>query len=145
ARRPHPLAAVDAPSLRRDPPGDGEGGLGRAAPPRLAAADAPRLDRAASRPGRLMAGRTYVIGAGLAGLAAAVRLAERGRAVTLIEGAGQVGGRCRSYEDTALGMTIDNGNHLVLSGNHATHAYLRTLGALDRLAGPKDATFDFCD
>ncbi len=92
-----------------------------------------------------MTGRAYVIGAGLAGLAAAVRLASRGRAVTLIEGAGQAGGRCRSYEDAALGMTIDNGNHLVLSGNHATHDYLRTLGTLDRLAGPKQAAFEFCD
>jgi squalene-associated FAD-dependent desaturase len=92
-----------------------------------------------------MSGRAYVIGAGLAGLSAAVRLAERGRPVTLLEGAGQVGGRCRSYEDAALGMTIDNGNHLVLSGNHATHDYLRTLGSVDRLAGPKDALFDFCD
>jgi squalene-associated FAD-dependent desaturase len=92
-----------------------------------------------------MGGRTYVIGAGLAGLSAAVRLAERGHAVVLIEGAGQAGGRCRSYVDTTLGMTIDNGNHLVLSGNHATYDYLRTLGTVDRLAGPKDALFDFCD
>jgi squalene-associated FAD-dependent desaturase len=92
-----------------------------------------------------MGGRAYVIGAGLAGLSAAVRLAGRGRPVTLIEGAGQVGGRCRSYEDAALGMTIDNGNHLVLSGNHATHDYLRALGTVARLAGPKDARFDFCD
>jgi squalene-associated FAD-dependent desaturase len=92
-----------------------------------------------------MGGRTYVIGAGLAGLSAAVRLAGRGRAVVLIEGAGQAGGRCRSYVDATLGMTIDNGNHLVLSGNHATHDFLRTLGTVDRLAGPKDAVFDFCD
>jgi squalene-associated FAD-dependent desaturase len=92
-----------------------------------------------------MDGRTYVIGAGLAGLSAAVRLAERGRSVVLIEGAGQAGGRCRSYFDAALGMTIDNGNHFVLSGNHATHDYLRTLGSLDRLAGPKEAVWDFCD
>jgi squalene-associated FAD-dependent desaturase len=42
-------------------------------------------------------------------------------------------------------MLIDNGNHLVLSGNRATHEYLRTLGSLDRLAGPKEAVFDFCD
>ncbi|HVM98683.1 MAG TPA: hydroxysqualene dehydroxylase HpnE [Caulobacteraceae bacterium] len=90
-------------------------------------------------------GRVYVVGAGLAGLSAAARLASRGREVVLIEGAGQAGGRCRSYEDAALGMTIDNGNHLVLSGNHATHAYLKTLGTLGRLAGPKEAVFDFCD
>jgi hydroxysqualene dehydroxylase len=92
-----------------------------------------------------MSGRTYVIGAGLAGLSAAVRLAERGRPVVLIEGAGQVGGRCRSYFDAAMGMTIDNGNHFILSGNHAAHDYLRTLGALDHLAGPKEASWDFCD
>jgi len=92
-----------------------------------------------------MTAKTYVIGAGLAGLSAAVRLAGRGRPVVLIEGAGQAGGRCRSYEDASLGMTIDNGNHLVLSGNHATYDYLRALGTEDRLAGPKDALFDFCD
>jgi hydroxysqualene dehydroxylase len=92
-----------------------------------------------------MGGRIYVIGAGLAGLSAAVRLAGRGRQVVLIEGAGQAGGRCRSYVDATLGMIIDNGNHLVLSGNHATHDFLRTLGAVDRLAGPTDAVFDFCD
>ena len=90
-------------------------------------------------------GKVYVVGAGLAGLSAAVRLAGRGRRVVLIEGAGQAGGRCRSYEDATLGMTIDNGNHLVLSGNHATHAYLKTLRTLDRLAGPPEARFDFCD
>jgi hydroxysqualene dehydroxylase len=92
-----------------------------------------------------MAGTVYVIGAGLAGLSAAVRLAGRGARVVLIEGAGQVGGRCRSYFDATLGMTIDNGNHFVLSGNHATRDYLRTLGALDRLVGPKEAVWDFCD
>ena len=75
-----------------------------------------------------MDGKTYVVGAGLAGLSAAVRLAGRGRRVVLIEGAAQVGGRCRSYDDAALGMTIDNGNHLVLSGNHATYDYLRAIG-----------------
>lgn len=90
-------------------------------------------------------GRVYVVGAGLAGLSAAVRLAGRGREVTVLETAGQAGGRCRSYFDASLGMTLDNGNHLVLSGNHATHDYLRAVGALDRLAGPKDAAFDFFD
>jgi squalene-associated FAD-dependent desaturase len=63
----------------------------------------------------------------------------------VLEAAGQAGGRCRSFFDATLGMTIDNGNHLVLSGNHATHAYLRAIGAEDRLAGPKEAAFDFCD
>jgi squalene-associated FAD-dependent desaturase len=93
----------------------------------------------------MTSGKVYVVGAGLAGLSAAVRLAGRGVPVVLIEGAGQAGGRCRSYADATLGMTIDNGNHLVLSGNHATFDYLRAIGAEDRLAGPKETVFDFCD
>jgi squalene-associated FAD-dependent desaturase len=87
----------------------------------------------------------HVIGAGLAGLSAAVRLAARGAAVIVHEAAPQAGGRCRSYRDAALDMVIDNGNHLVLSGNHATLDYLRTIGAEDRLVGAASAAFDFID
>ena len=42
-------------------------------------------------------------------------------------------------------MTIDNGNHLLLSGNHAALRYLRLLGAEDRLVGPPKAEFPFFD
>jgi squalene-associated FAD-dependent desaturase len=87
----------------------------------------------------------YVIGAGLAGLSAAVRIAERGADVTVIEASAQAGGRCRSYYDAVLEMTLDNGNHLVLSGNHATFDYLRAIGAETRLVGPDEATLDFHD
>ena len=90
-------------------------------------------------------GLVYVVGAGLAGLSAAVALASKGARVVLIEGAGQAGGRCRSYFDATLGQVIDNGNHLVLSGNHATHDYLRNIGAVGRLAGPEVARFAFAD
>lgn len=92
-----------------------------------------------------MTGRAYVIGAGLAGLSAATILAGRGAAVTLIEAAGQAGGRCRSYFDSAMGGVIDNGNHLVLSGNRAVHDYQRRIGATDALTGPARAEFDFVD
>src|SRR6185295_6086820 len=56
----------------------------------------------------LMTRTVHVIGAGLAGLAAAVKLAARGEGVALHEAAGQAGGRCRSYHDPALDMVIDN-------------------------------------
>ena len=87
----------------------------------------------------------HVIGAGLSGLAAAVRLAERGENVIVHEAARQAGGRCRSYHDQQLDMVIDNGNHLLLSANHAALAYLNTIGAADRLTGPKTSEFAFMD
>ncbi len=90
-------------------------------------------------------GKVFVIGAGLAGLSAATILAARGVAVTLIEAAGQAGGRCRSYYDAAIGGTIDNGNHLVLSGNRAVRDYRTRIGARDTLIGPPRALFAFVD
>lgn len=89
--------------------------------------------------------RAHVVGAGLGGLAAAVALVRAGYAVEVSEAAAQAGGRCRSYHDAQLGLTIDNGNHLVLSGNRAVAAYLDEIGASDRLSGPEAAVFDFAD
>jgi len=87
----------------------------------------------------------HVVGAGLAGLAAAVRLAARGVAVLVHEAAGVAGGRCRSYHDPLLDMVIDNGNHLLLSGNHAALSYLEAIGSKRGLAGPTAADFAFVD
>ena len=86
----------------------------------------------------------HVIGAGLAGLQAAVELCERFE-VAVYEAAPQAGGRCRSYFDSTLGMTIDNGNHLLLSGNSAALDYARKTGGYEKLAIAEDAEFDFCD
>jgi squalene-associated FAD-dependent desaturase len=90
-------------------------------------------------------GKAYVVGGGLAGLSAATQLASRGVAVELIEAAGQAGGRCRSYFDAAMDSVIDNGNHLVLSGNHAVRGYLDRIGAKNALTGPPNAEFAFVD
>jgi squalene-associated FAD-dependent desaturase len=87
----------------------------------------------------------HIVGAGLAGLSAATALAEKGARVVLYEGAPQAGGRCRSYYDPVLGQVIDNGNHLVLSGNYAVVGYLRRVGATETLVGPDRARFDFVD
>jgi squalene-associated FAD-dependent desaturase len=61
------------------------------------------------------------------------------------EAAAQAGGRCRSYFDPQLELVIDNGNHLVLSGNRAVMDYLSAIGAQDALAGPDRAEFDWMD
>jgi hydroxysqualene dehydroxylase len=87
----------------------------------------------------------HILGAGLAGLAAAVRLAEQGEKLAVYEATGSAGGRCRSYYDHACGMTIDNGNHIILSGNRAARSFLRTIKAEDRLRAPPSATFPFLD
>ncbi len=90
-------------------------------------------------------GRVHIIGAGLAGLAAGVRLAGVGRPVTIHEATAQAGGRCRSYYDQTTGMVIDNGTHLLLSGNHAVLSYVETIGSSSGLSGPKEAEFPFID
>ncbi len=87
----------------------------------------------------------HIIGAGLAGLSAAVRLCQDGARAIIYEATNQAGGRCRSYHDPQLGIRIDNGNHLLLSGNRAALGYLDTIGARDRLTGPTSATFPFVD
>ncbi|RMF67696.1 MAG: hypothetical protein D6740_11560, partial [Alphaproteobacteria bacterium] len=91
------------------------------------------------------AGTVHVIGAGLAGLAAATALVGAGRAVRVYEAAPRAGGRCRSYHDPVLDHVIDNGNHLLLSGNRTTLSWLASLGAEGGLAGPGAAVFPFLD
>ncbi|HTV36889.1 MAG TPA: hydroxysqualene dehydroxylase HpnE [Xanthobacteraceae bacterium] len=92
-----------------------------------------------------MSGTVHIIGAGLAGLSAALKLSGRGLRVVVHEATAFVGGRCRSYHDATLGMTIDNGNHLLLSGNHAALDYVRGIGAQQHLIGPAAAEFAFAD
>jgi squalene-associated FAD-dependent desaturase len=88
--------------------------------------------------------RVHIIGAGLAGLSAAVELAGT-HEIALYEAAPQAGGRCRSYFDSALNMNIDNGNHLLLSGNQVALAYAEKIGGAGKLATAPEAVFDFCD
>jgi hydroxysqualene dehydroxylase len=90
-------------------------------------------------------GTVHIIGAGLSGLSAAVSLVGRGANVVVHELARHAGGRCRSYFEPTLGLTIDNGNHLLLSGNHAALALLKTIGSANALIGPKEAEFAFAD
>ena len=55
-----------------------------------------------------------VVGGGLAGLACAVRLAEAGQRVTLLEATKAGGGRTRSFHDRSFDRELDNGQHLMM-------------------------------
>jgi squalene-associated FAD-dependent desaturase len=92
-----------------------------------------------------MQNTVHIIGAGISGLSAAVRLANANFKVHVHEATQQAGGRCRSYFDAATNLTIDNGNHLLLSGNRHAMAYARSIGAEAGLVGPKRAQFPFVD
>ncbi|WP_291686340.1 hydroxysqualene dehydroxylase HpnE [Bradyrhizobium sp.] len=92
-----------------------------------------------------MQNTVHIIGAGISGLSAAIRLVNAGFMVHLHEATQQAGGRCRSYFDAATNLTIDNGNHLLLSGNRHALAYARSIGTEAGLVGPKRAQFPFVD
>ncbi|MBV9755768.1 MAG: FAD-dependent oxidoreductase, partial [Alphaproteobacteria bacterium] len=92
-----------------------------------------------------MSAEVHVVGAGLAGLTAALALMQAGRRVAVYEAGPVAGGRCRSYFDRALATRIDNGNHLLLSGNRHAHAYLQRLGTRHTLTGPGRPLFPFLD
>lgn len=87
----------------------------------------------------------HIVGAGLAGLSAALSLADAGQRVVLHEAGPAAGGRCRSYPDRELGCRVDNGNHLLLSGNAAAFGFLERIGARDTLGGPGEPFFPFLD
>jgi len=69
-----------------------------------------------------------VIGAGVAGLAAAVECAAAGRRVLVFERNHYAGGRARSFRDDTAGDIIDNGQHLLMGCYTATRRYLGRIG-----------------
>lgn len=74
-----------------------------------------------------MARTVAVVGAGWAGLAAAVRAHEAGHRVTLFEMAAQPGGRARGVD--VDGLALDNGQHILIGAYVRTLALMRTVGA----------------
>ncbi|MCK6555368.1 hydroxysqualene dehydroxylase HpnE [Candidatus Binatia bacterium] len=80
-----------------------------------------------------MAQHVVVIGGGFAGLTAAVDLAERGYAVTVVEGRGRLGGRAFSFTDRQTGAVVDNGQHAMMGCYTHTFAFLDRIGASNKL------------
>ena len=87
------------------------------------------MDGASSRRARAFSGRAVkvaVVGAGWAGLAAAVRATQAGHEVTVFEAAAMPGGRARS--DDGDDAALDNGQHILLGGYAHTLALMRAVG-----------------
>ena len=70
-----------------------------------------------------------IVGAGFAGLSAAVALTARGARVTVLEARPRLGGRATSYRDLSTGELVDNGQHILFGCYRETLRFLRTIGA----------------
>ncbi len=70
-----------------------------------------------------------VVGAGFAGLSAAVRLARSGARVLVVEERRRLGGRASAFADPETGEVVDNGQHALFGCYHETFAFLRDIGA----------------
>ena len=92
-----------------------------------------------------MAKQVVIIGGGFAGLAAGVRLSERGYEVLLLERRNHLGGRAYSFIDSKTGDVVDNGQHLFMGCYRHTIDFLRTIGCLDRLKFQDRPRVDFLD
>jgi squalene-associated FAD-dependent desaturase len=78
-----------------------------------------------------MSQRAVIVGGGLAGLAAAVALSERGLSVTVLESRPRLGGRASSFVDKTSGTHIDNCQHVNLGCCTNFQQFCRTLGLAD--------------
>lgn len=74
-----------------------------------------------------------VIGGGCAGFSAATALAGSGARVLVVEARPGLGGRATAFTDPATGERVDNGQHILMGCYDATFAFLRRIGAADRV------------
>ena len=72
--------------------------------------------------------RVTIVGGGLAGLAAAVALAPRGFAVTVLESRPRLGGRASSFADPTTGQLIDACQHVSMGCCTNFHHFCDTVG-----------------
>jgi hydroxysqualene dehydroxylase len=86
-----------------------------------------------------------VIGGGVAGLSAAVFLADKGFKVQIFEASPKLGGRAWSFFDKTFGDTIDNGQHILASWYHNSFDFLKLIGSYDKLSFQKQLEVRFAD
>ncbi len=86
-----------------------------------------------------------VVGAGVAGLRAAVELAARGAQVLVLEAKAVLGGRATAFTDPQTGERADNGQHVLLGCYEETFALLRQLGTEDRVLLQPGLDVEFVD
>jgi squalene-associated FAD-dependent desaturase len=79
----------------------------------------------------VMSERVIVVGGGLAGITAALRCADAGRQVTLLEGRPRLGGMTYSFSRGDL--DVDNGQHVFLRCCTAYQTLLARLGVADQV------------
>ena len=75
--------------------------------------------------------RVAIVGGGLAGLAAAVALADRGLAITVFEGRPRLGGRASSFHDPTTGEPVDNCQHVSMTCCTNLADFCRRVGTAD--------------
>jgi squalene-associated FAD-dependent desaturase len=78
-----------------------------------------------------------VIGGGLAGLAATIKLAPLGWKVTLLEARPRLGGRASSFADATTGQLVDACQHVTMGCCSAYADFCRTVG-ISHLLRPQD-------
>ncbi len=93
----------------------------------------PAVSLPRSQPTRLAARRVTVVGAGVAGLAAACALAEAGHLVTLVERRPYVGGRASSYRHPGTDEVIDNCQHILLGCCTNLLDFFKRLDVLEKI------------
>ncbi len=74
-----------------------------------------------------------VIGAGFAGLSAAVRMTRDGARVLVLEARARLGGRATAFPDRETGEVVDNGQHVLLGCYTETFEFLREMNALEHV------------
>ncbi len=91
----------------------------------------------------LMKHDVIVIGAGIAGISAAIKLIKSGKSVLVIEQNSFPGGRSYSFRDKVSGELIDNGQHLMTGAYSDFLEITKCLGTKDFLSMQKSLQIDF--